>query len=229
MRARHGADAVEGVAHVGDPVAQRVVHRILQRAAPGGHRHHLGAQQPHAEHVRRLPFDIVRAHVDHAFQPELGADRRRRHAMLARARLGDDPGLAHAAGEDDLAQHIVDLVRAGMVQLVALEIDLRPAEMLGQPRREIERRGTTDVVLPQVVHLGPEIRVGLGMFIARFEIENQRHQRLGHEASAEDAETTLLVGAGHVAVDAVLGHGAHSCQSSARLYPMCEAVKPSRS
>ncbi len=140
MRPGHRADAVERVAHIGHPVAQGVVHRVLQRAAARGHRMHLGPQKPHAEHVRRLPLDIVRAHVDHAFQPELGADRRGGDAVLAGPGLGDDPGLAHAAGQDDLAQHVVDLVRAGMVQLVALHVDLGAAQMLGQPLGEIERR-----------------------------------------------------------------------------------------
>ena len=32
MRARDGADAVKRIVHVGDPVAQRLVHRVLQRA-----------------------------------------------------------------------------------------------------------------------------------------------------------------------------------------------------
>jgi hypothetical protein len=38
VRPRDRADAVERVAHIGDPVAQRVVHRVLQRAATGGDR-----------------------------------------------------------------------------------------------------------------------------------------------------------------------------------------------
>ncbi len=53
--------------------------------------------------------------------------------MLAGAGLGDDARLAHAPGEQDLAEHVVDLVRAGVIELVALEIDLRAAE----PRRAI--------------------------------------------------------------------------------------------
>ena len=31
MRPGHGPDAIEGVVNIGDPVAQRVVHRILER------------------------------------------------------------------------------------------------------------------------------------------------------------------------------------------------------
>ncbi len=55
--------------------------------------------------------------------------------MLAGAGLGDDAGLAHALGKQDLADAVVDLVRAGVVQLFALEIDLRAAEMLGSGAR----------------------------------------------------------------------------------------------
>jgi hypothetical protein len=49
-------------------------------------------------------------------------------AVLARAGLGDDAGLAHALGQQDLAEAVVDLVRAGVVQVLALEVDFRPAQ-----------------------------------------------------------------------------------------------------
>ena len=158
VRAGHRADAVEGVAHVRHPVAQRVVHRVLERAAARRHRHHRRAEQPHAEDVGLLPLDVVRAHVDDALEPELGADGGGGDAVLARPGLGDDAGLAHAPGEDDLPEHVVDLVRAGVVQLVALEVDLGAAQALGQARREVEGRGPADVVGPEVVHLVPEAR-----------------------------------------------------------------------
>ena len=64
--------------------------------------------------------------------------------MLAGAGLGDDARLAHALGEQDLAQAIVDLVRAGVIEVFALEIDLRAAQMLGQALGEIERIGAAD-------------------------------------------------------------------------------------
>jgi hypothetical protein len=47
--------------------------------------------------------------------------------MLARAGFGDDAGLAHADGQQDLADAIVDLVRARVVQFLALEPYLRAA------------------------------------------------------------------------------------------------------
>ena len=160
MRAGDGADQVVGVVDIGDPVAQRLVHRVLQRAGAGGHRLHLGAEQLHAEHVRRLPLDVGGAHVDRAGQAEQRAHRGGGDAVLAGAGLGDDPRLAHAAGQQDLAHAVVDLVRAGVVQLVALEVDLGAAEVPGQPLGEPQRAGPADVILQVGVELGLEGGVG---------------------------------------------------------------------
>ena len=125
VRAGGGADDVEGVVDVRDPVAQPLVHRVLQRLRAARHRADLGAEQLHAEHVGLLPLDVLGAHVDDAGQAEARADRGGGDAVLARAGLGDDPRLAHADREQDLADAVVDLVRAGVVELVALEPDLR--------------------------------------------------------------------------------------------------------
>ena len=195
MRAGNGADAIESVRDVGHPVAQRLVHRVLQRARAGLNGDDLGAQHLHAEYVGLLPLDVDRAHVDDAFEAEARAGRRGRDAMLAGARLGDDARLAHAAGEQDLAQHIVDLVRAGMVELVALEVDLRAAEMLGHPLGEIERARPPDIMLQEIVELGLEARVRFGVLVGLLQREDQRHQRFGDEAAAEHAEMAALVGA----------------------------------
>ena len=108
--------------------------------------HDLGAEHLHAEDVRLLPLDVDGAHVDDAVEAEAGAERRGRDAVLAGAGLGDDALLAHAPGQQDLAEHVVHLVRAGVVQLVALEVDLGAAEMLGQALGEIERARPADIM-----------------------------------------------------------------------------------
>ena len=130
MRAGHRADAIERVVHIGDPIAQCLVHRILQRLGPEFDGANLGAEDLHAQHVRLLPLDIHRSHVDDAGQAELRAQRCGGDAMHAGAGLGDDARLAHAPRQHDLAEHIVHLVRAGVVEVLALEIDLGPAAML---------------------------------------------------------------------------------------------------
>ena len=114
-----------------------------------------------------LPLDVGRAHVDDAGQAEARRDGGRGDAVLAGAGLGDDARLAHALGQQDLAEAVVDLVRAGVVQLLALEIDLRAAEMLGQPLGEIERARPAGIVLSRCVELGLEGRVVLGLVPVR--------------------------------------------------------------
>ena len=208
MRASDGSDAIEGIAHIGDPVAQRVVHGVLQGAPPAGHGNDLGPQQAHAEDVGRLPLDVMGAHVDHALQPELGTDRRRGHPVLTGPGFGDDAFLAHPPGEDDLPQHVVDLVRARVVQLVALHVDLGTAKMVRQPLAEIKRAGAAHVMGPEIVHFGPEAVVGLGPLVLFFQFEDQRHERFGHEAPAEIAETAIFIRAGHEAVEKIVCHGA---------------------
>jgi hypothetical protein len=152
-----------------------------------------------------LPRDIDLAHIDHAGQVEERTHRRRRHAMLAGPGLRDDAALAHALGQQDLAHAVVDLVGAGVVQLVALEVDLGAAEMPGQPLGEIERARPPDIVLVIVAKLGRKARVVLGRLIGALHLEDQRHQRFRHEPAAIKAEMAALVGTGAIGVD--LGQG----------------------
>ena len=215
MRARHRADAIEGVVHIGDPIAQRLVHRILQRLGTRFDGANLGAEHLHAEHVRLLPLDVHRAHVDDAGQAELGAQRGGGDAMHAGAGLGDDARLAHAQRQHDLAEHIVHLVRAGVIELLALEIDLRAAAMLREPLGEIERRWPADISREMAIHLGLEARIGLGLGVSALKIEDQRHQRLGDEAAAIEAEMAALVRAAAIGVQLTL-FGARAHEALAR-------------
>ena len=111
---------------VRDPVPHRLVDRVLEGRAAGGDRPDLRPERPHPEHVRLLPLDVLGAHVDDARQAEERAGRRGRDAVLAGAGLGDHPGLAQAAGQERLAEGVVDLVGAGVGEVLALEVDPEP-------------------------------------------------------------------------------------------------------
>ena len=184
--------------HIGDPVAQRLVHRILERARTGRHAAHLRAHELHAEDIGLLPLDIDFAHIDDARIAETRGDSRGGDAVLAGASLGDDAGLAHAFGQQNLAEAIVDLVRAGVIEVFALQVDLRAAKVLGQAFGEVERIGPADIILEQAVQLGVKSGIGLRLFIGAFKIKHERHQRLGDEAAAIGTEV-----AGHVRAFAV--------------------------
>ena len=188
-----GADDVEGVVHVGDPVAHRFVQRVLQRGRAAGHRHHRRAEQLHAVDVDLLPLDVGGAHVDHAFQAQPGGDRGTGDTVLAGAGLGDDPLLAHPAGQQRLADGVVDLVRAGVVQVLALEQDLRAADFAAQALGVVDRAGPADVMLEVLVEGGDEGRIDAGGVVGGGQFLQGPDQGFSDETPAVAAEVATGV------------------------------------
>ena len=113
--------------------------------------------------------------------------------MHAGAGLGDDALLAHAPRQQDLADAVVDLVRAGVIELFALEVNLRAATGLGQAFGEIQRGRAANVVALEVGEFLGELGVLLGFFILGGQLVDQRHQGFGDVLTAEVAEQALGV------------------------------------
>ena len=142
----------------------------------------------------------MRAHVDHTFQAEFCADGGSCHAVLTRPSFSNNTGFAHTARQNNLAQDVVNFMRAGVVQLVTLEVDFCTTKVFGQPFSIIQRAGTANIVGPQIVHFGPERVVGFGELILLFQLEDQRHQGFGHKAPTKIAKAPLFIRAIHEAV-----------------------------
>ena len=81
--------------------------------------------------------------------------------MLPGAGLRDHARFAHSLCEQRLADGVVDLVRAGVIQVFALQIDLRAAEQFGPALRVINRARPTDEVLQFTLKFGDEIGIML--------------------------------------------------------------------
>ena len=167
-------------AHVGDPVAHRFVDRILQRAASRIHAHHLRTQHAHPRDVQRLPRHVFRAHVHDAFQTQMRRDGGRSHAVLAGAGFRNDARLAHLHGKESLADSVIDFVRAGVQQILALQIDPRPAQMRCQPRSKLQRRSPPREILQQSGKLRLKLRIRLRQLISMLQLKQRHHQRLRH-------------------------------------------------
>ena len=108
--------------------------------------------------------------------------------MLTRAGLRDDPLLAHAGGQERLPEHVVDLVRARVAEVLALEEDARPAAGSRQPLGEVERRRPAGVMGEEILEPEPEAGIGATRAVGPLELDERRHERLGDEAPAEAAE-----------------------------------------
>src|SRR6185369_5777715 len=122
-------------------------------------------------------------------------------AVLAGAGLGDHALLAHAVGEQALADGVVDLVRAGVEEVFALEEDARAAELVAQALGIEERRRAADVVAQDVRQLPAEGALPAGAVVGADELVQGSHQRLRDKASAVGAEIALRIrtrtGLGH--------------------------------
>ena len=173
----------------GHPVAHGLVDRVLERARARVDAAHLRTEQTHPGHVRRLARHVLRPHVDDALEAEQGAHRGGRDAVLARPGLGHDPRLAHALHQQRLAERVVDLVRTGVTEVLALQVDAA-AEPLREPRGEAERGRPPDVVTQQAPQLGLEIRVAARRLVRELQLVQRLHQRLRHVAPAVRPEVT---------------------------------------
>jgi len=193
VRARGGAEDVVGRLDGGDPVAVGLVDRVLQGARTGRHGNDLGAEQAHAGDVQRLTLGVDLAHVDDAVQAEEGRGRRGGDAVLAGSGLGDDAGLAEPLGEQRLTEHVVDLVRPGVVEVFALEEDTGAARVLGEARHLGQDRGATGVVVQEGTQLGVERGVGHRRLVYGGQLVDRGDERLGHVPAAEVAEERPLL------------------------------------
>ena len=148
MRPERRAEHVGGVGDVGHPVAHRLVDGVLERLAARVHLDDRRAEQAHAHDVERLAAHVLGAHVDVALEAEQRARRGGGDAVLAGAGFGDDAALPHLPREQRLPERVVDLVRAGVREVLALEQDPhagRAARLGREAARLVERRRPPDV------------------------------------------------------------------------------------
>ena len=193
MGAQHRAQEVVGGAHVRDPIAHGLVDGVLERARAARHPAHLRSQQAHAADVGLLARHVLGPHVDHALQPQQRAHRGRGHAVLAGPRLRHHARLAHPAHEQTLAERVVDLVRARVAQVLALE-EHAAAQRRGEPLRLREGRGPAHVVPQARGEVGAESGIAPRLEVGRLQLAQRLHERLRHEPPAVGPEAPRLVG-----------------------------------
>ena len=113
--------------------------------------------------------------------------------MLPGAGFGDDAPGAHLAGQQGLAKRIVDLVRARMRKVFALQVNLgapAPAEF----RRGRKGRRATDPVSEFPVQVRHEVVIVEITVHLLCEPAERGHQRFRRIAATERPVTTVVVG-----------------------------------
>ena len=114
--------------------------------------------------------------------------------MLACAGLGDEALLAHSAREQRLAEGVVNLVCAGVGEILALEIDSRATKMFGESFGEIERGRAAGILAQVVGEFVAERLVAFCFLVDSGQLNHGRHERFRNKAAAEDfSEMSLCV------------------------------------
>ena len=111
--------------------------------------------------------------------------------MLTCAGLRDDTGLAHFLCKQRLTQHVVYFVRAGVVEVLALEVYLRAAQILRHLLRVVQQGRSAGVISQQRVELVVEVLVVLVELISLLQLMDLIHQRFGDILSAKFAVTSV--------------------------------------
>jgi hypothetical protein len=93
--------------------------------------------------------------------------------------------LADPLGEQRLPQRVVDLVRARVGQVLALQPDARSPAFTRQALSQVERRLAPHVVLHQVIELAMELGIGLGLPVDALELLMRRDECLRDVPPAE--------------------------------------------
>src|ERR1700735_1212364 len=171
-----------------DPVSHPLIDGVLQCPRPGFDSAHLRPQQPHAKHVQLLAPHVLGPHIDDALKSQESTHRCGSDAVLPRAGLRDYPLLAHALHQQRLAQTVVDLVRTGVQQIFALQINFGSAQLLGKAPCEGQSGGTPGIIPQQFCQLLLKFRVALRLLILALQLIERGHQSLRHIAPAVNAK-----------------------------------------
>lgn len=87
-------------------------------------RYHFGTENLHASNIGPFLGNINLPHVNFTGHLKEGGGRGEGDSVLTRSRLGNQFGFAHFARQQSFAQAMINLVRAGMIQVFSFDIDL---------------------------------------------------------------------------------------------------------
>ena len=110
--------------------------------------------------------------------------------MLSGAGLRDQAGLSHLLGKERLPQNVVDLVGSCKVQVLTLEIDLRPAQVLCHFPSVIQAAWPVCILVEKNLQFTVERRVIFIMPVRLVQFYDCIHQSLRYVLSPEASESS---------------------------------------
>ena len=193
MGSHNRAQTVVGVSNSGGPLPHRLGYRVFQCSCSCCHRNDFCAEQTHPVHVQRLPAGIFLSHKYHALHAHQRRGSGSGDAMLSCSCLRDQTGFPHLLRQERLPQHVIDLVRARVVQIFPFQIDLRAAQIFCHLLRIIESRRSSRILIEQFCQFPVEFRVIFIMVIRFFQFNYRIHQCLRDILPAVNAKASVWI------------------------------------
>ena len=191
MRPGHGADNIERIVHVAYPVPHGFIHGILESLRTGSDFFNHGSQQFHPEYVHGLAPYIFGAHIDDTLEAKPGGNRGSGHAVLACAGFSNDAGFPHPLRQQGLAHRVIDLMGAGMIQVLALQVDLGAGQLAAPPVRVIQGRRPAHESFKVTVELCQEVLILNVLLIGAGQLVQGFNQGLSDKPAPVHAEMAL--------------------------------------
>ena len=189
----HGADAVNAVPVIRGIGGKGRIHRLFQGGKAFRYGNHVGSQNLHSCHVGSLLLNVHLPHVNVALQAKVGGGGSQSHAVLSGAGFGDDLFLSHVLGKEGFSHAVVQLVGAGVVQILPLGVKLDVPQGGGEALQVGDGGGSALKFLPNP----PQLRNKLpGLADGVVGIRNLLHgglQLRGYIDAAVGAEVALFV------------------------------------
>src|SRR5205807_8479529 len=98
------------------------------------------------------------------------------------------PALAHAPRQQNLTYAVIYLVRSGVQQVLALEIDFRPTEFGGEPFGQIQRSWPAAKLFQIIPELALKLWISFRAEVFLLQFLERMHQGLGHKPPAIGTE-----------------------------------------
>ena len=111
--------------------------------------------------------------------------------MLTRTGLGNNALFAHTQRQKALAEAVIDLVGAGVVQIFTLKINLCTAPVPREASGKVERCWPARVVTKKIVELSVKLGIALDGLVRGFQLLQGMHERFGHELPTVASEMTF--------------------------------------
>ncbi|MPM86936.1 hypothetical protein SDC9_134029 [bioreactor metagenome] len=192
MRSHDRSQHIVGVLHLPCPFAHGFVHGILERPGTRHHRMNRCTKKTHPVDIQSLPLTIDTPHEHFALQAQQGGNGGGSHTMLSGSCFSNDAFLAHIFRQQALSEHIVDLMRACMVQILALEVDVGTAQVTAHIRCIGQQAWPPGIVGIQLGQFCLEAGIVLPPAVGLLQFQYCRHQSFGDVLPTIDSKSSFL-------------------------------------